>query len=628
MAGLLTVSAHAQSGKWDESASGLPHYIYEGQLPSDGNAEDPAFLLGNYRISLKTHVSGIYEIMSGERIWARFNADPDRPDYGKNRAVAIIDKQPVDLVGINDITSSPIRYSIETGIGFTRYDYRLDNGVKCSRMISVMPSDEVNKGNPCFLISVSFTNSGKGTKHISYIEAFSPCFVPMNEQMTPAEDRDVKYPMVTEVSFRFLKASFASVPQNFMRFTTPDARSRKEVAPQSVFLYADNAFLSINEGELKAVMDDFRLRPGATRTMHIVIGLADDDYKEQAETIISAAETGKYGAFESMWKKSLHDFSTEKDKDVRRELYWNAHMLEASAVYDSYFKETFVPSGGSVTYHEGRKLSNHDHLDAVLPLCYTDPHLAKSSLKYVMKHMDHDGRIYEGNESFGCIPYSSVSDAGLQSHLVAAVAEYLRVTGDYAFLDERIDTYPITTGDYLKVIEVLERCFICNKDMSALAVTESEILETSIAAASAYPALLDQLKLSGRASADFMNAVERFLISSQNICKAAESSYATSSVGFEQQLLLLESSSLPSTRKRDVYDFLLDEGVEDRMFELPKRSLYRFIYGISTFDALDSRSMLRKCSKLQFEGAYPGHWSSYSVHPYAWQLYCHFKLSE
>ena len=52
------------------------------------------------------------------------------------------------------------------------------------------------------------------------------------------------------------------------------------------------------------------------------------------------------------------------------------------------------------------------------------------------------------------------------------------------------------------------------------------------------------------------------------------------------------------------------------------------IKGISTFDALDSRSMLRKCSKKQFDDALPGNWSRYLVHPYSWPLYCHFKMSE
>lgn len=628
LAGLLAFSAHAQSGKWDETPAGLPYYQYQGQMPSDARPEDPAFLLGNYRLSLKTHLSGKYEIMSGERVWARFNADPERPDYGKNRAVAIIDKQEVDLTGINSITSSPVRYSVETGIGFTRYDYWLDNGVRCSRMISVMPSDEINEGTPCFLVSVSFTNTGKGTKNISYIEAFSPCFVPIGEQMIPSEDRDVKYPVVTEVAFRFLKASFAPSPQHFMRFTTPEARSHREVSPQGVFLHADNAFLSINEGELKAVMDDFRLRPGATRTMYIVIGLADQNYKEQAERMIAAAEKGKYGAFESMWKKSLPDFSSEKEKDVRREMYWNAHMLESSAVYDSYFKETFVPSGASMTYHEGTKLSNHDHLDAVLPLCYTNPELAKSSLRYVMKHMDHDGRIYEGNAGFGCIPYLSVADAGLQAHLASTVAEYLRITGDYDFLEERMNIYPVENGDYLKVIEILERCFICNKDMISMASTDAERLEAAISVVSSYSAFLNQVRLSGKASDKFCDAVERLVTSSQEICTSSEESFHTSSAVFEHQVDLLGASSSSATLKRDIYDYLLDEGIEDDMFELPMRSLYRFIYGISTFDALDSRSMLRKCSRKQFDDSYPGHWSDYSVHPYSWPLYCHFKMSE
>lgn len=621
LAGLLTFSMKA-AGKWDESPAGLPYYSYDGTASHKG--DDPAFLLGNYRLNLMTHASGVYQIMSGERILARFNADSNRPNYGKNRATVTVGDASYEMVGLNSYASDPSRCVVETGVGFTRYDYKLPGGIMCSRMISVMPSENVNEGNPLFVVSVTFTNNGKSAQRLSYVEAVSPVFVPIRDQYTAPEARSLRYPVVTEVAFRYLKAVFAPTPQHFVRFPSPEARSRHEVAPQSLFLYSENAFLSINEGELKAMITDFRLRSGASRTFHIVIGLADEDCKDRAEAALAAVEEGKYGAFESLWKRRLPDFSSERDRDERRKLYWNAHMLESSAVYDSYFDETFVPSGADETYELGRKMSNREHLDAILPLCYSNPELAKSALRYVMKHMDYDGKIHAGNEGYGCVPFDSSVDEGLHTDLMYTVAEYLRVTRDYDFLDERLVIYPMASGEFVKVMEVLERCFICSRDASSL----KGFLSDRSDVVSLYPVLIEQIKQSEMGSQDFIKALEMHYESSVNAFMETHGTDDVSDFKADQQIALLNGDFLEPSKKREIYDYLLDEGLEDEMYEMEPEILYPLIAGIASFDALDARSMLRKCSEYNLDGPYPGYWSGYSVHPYSWPLYCHYRMTE
>ncbi len=502
-AGLMSLSVYASPvGVWSESPAGLPYCRY------DGNEADLRFIHGNYRMNVLAHSDGAYEIISGERVWTRFNADPDMPDHGRNRATLSMGRKDIQLVGFGS-KKSKNRYDVYTGIGFTRYDYNLKGGIKCSRMISVLPSDEVNKGTSCFVITITLTNVSGGAKEISYEEAFSPLFMPVADQLVPAADRAFNYQMATEITFRCLKGYFLPVSNRFMHMPSPAARFRHEVAPQSVFLYSPDAFLSISEGEFKAQFFDMKLKAGEKRVLNVVVGLTmGDDAKTLAESVLSKAGNGQFGLFEDQWKRKLPNFSVEKNRSVRRDMYMNSYSLESAAVYDGYFDETFVPCESGDVYHSGANLSNSDHLQRALPLCYTNPELAKSSLKYVLKHASYDGRIYGGNVGYGHVPSSCISgyyDAVL--YLFQLLGEYLRITGDYAFLDETVMIY---TGDYIKVLPLLERCFIFMRDEIPAEADKVSVLKNLSLASSFLPDFADQMKESEKASVDFVNALTEY----------------------------------------------------------------------------------------------------------------------
>src|SRR5215472_9913237 len=85
-------------GVWSDDAAGLPRYTYTGPvpfpLPSDKITreylpEDPFFLIGNYRFTLFTHVSGLYEILTGEQAWGRVNQGAGMWS-GANRAAVTV----------------------------------------------------------------------------------------------------------------------------------------------------------------------------------------------------------------------------------------------------------------------------------------------------------------------------------------------------------------------------------------------------------------------------------------------------------------------------------------------------------------------------------------------------------
>ena len=91
---LMVVSASGKRantspiGTWGTDAVGLPCFNYVGSVPykatlANGDSvrldPDPWFVLGNYQLTVFAHVSGQYELLTGQRAWARMNQG-DRPN--------------------------------------------------------------------------------------------------------------------------------------------------------------------------------------------------------------------------------------------------------------------------------------------------------------------------------------------------------------------------------------------------------------------------------------------------------------------------------------------------------------------------------------------------------------------
>ena len=69
-------------GSWTCDRYGLPVFSYEGKLPFTAtmkngapasSPEDPYFLLGNCQLTLFAHVSGTYDLITGQRAYGRMN---------------------------------------------------------------------------------------------------------------------------------------------------------------------------------------------------------------------------------------------------------------------------------------------------------------------------------------------------------------------------------------------------------------------------------------------------------------------------------------------------------------------------------------------------------------------------
>lgn len=614
LAGLLSFIATASpAGRWFETPAGLPYFEYADAPEAEGEG-DPYTLIGNSRLNLLTHVSGVYEFMSGERVWARYNADPARPDYGRNRALVIVDSDTTELVGVKSLAADADRCDVFAGIGFTRYDYRLPNGLKCTRMISVMPSDDPQAVYPAFLLSFIVRNTDSQAKRVEYDEIIMPDFVPVDAQYKSYAERTFKYPYQTSVTFRTVQASFPSIPQVFVQSYTPEDPFAHEVAPKPLYIYSPDAFLCIYEGEIHAKITDFRLRGGEEKRFDMVIGLADENYKNKSDEMLAKAEKGVFGAYASLWKEILPDFSAEKDKELRCRLYSDAHQLEASAVYDSYFGETFIPQGGKATYCYGSNRGNFAHIHAALSVCGSNPKLARSIIRYVMMHSDLLGRIMDGNYGYGCT-FPVIDDGGkIQLAMFNAIAEYLRLTGDYSFIEDRVLLYPVDTRQNMSVLQMIERYFVHLRDHAADGSDPERTRQTAAMAAVVLPEFTKQLKLSGKVSEEFTTALEDYTSRSLDFFLSDPGDVASAS-----SIYLLQMPSVPASSKRAVYDYINANAIgEDGVG-------YPFVLGVATFDRIEAMKLYRKKVLEEVSDSYWGPSETYSS---SWATYLYMKLFE
>lgn len=477
-------------GTWDWDDAGLPTYDYTGGFPfhakdklgrDAGMSDDPCFILGNYRLTLFVHASGMVQFITGERGWARLNHGGK--NRGWNRTMLSVASGGVaavtQVLAGGDVRAEP--NSEQTyGVGYSRSVFHLQNGLTVTRVLAVKPSAHLHEGNPCFLIAATLTNHGPDAVSARYREEVLANYVMMNDQDASPADQRVEYIprskvdparglATTDFSFRSVKLL---VPPE-----CPDDAYTHDIAPPLLFLKAESTVgatttvetRSDGVGEILSGETEVTLEPGESRTVRFVIGLsfARDDASIDAqitELLAEAEVRDGAGPFSSQWRKLLPNFDGEQDPILRREMTWNTYTLEAMATYSQYFRETFIPQGSVYAYHLGQSASNRDHLQHALPMMFTNPSLAKSCIRHAMKHSLHDGEIKRQTIGFGYSDPGIYMESDPQLYMFMAVAEYLRITGDHAFLNETVDYYPMEMRRSEKVLTLLTKHFIYLRD--------------------------------------------------------------------------------------------------------------------------------------------------------------------
>jgi cellobiose phosphorylase len=84
-----------------------------------------------------------------------------------------------------------------------------------------------------------------------------------------------------------------------------------------------------------------------------------------------------------------------------------------------------------------------DQAQHALPFCHTNPAIARSTLRFIMKRTLPDGNILLNDRGFGFSPSGAQQTSDQQLYLFLLLAEYLRVTRDPTILTEPIGYYPL-----------------------------------------------------------------------------------------------------------------------------------------------------------------------------------------
>ncbi len=501
----LAAEATPPLGRWIEDEHGLPCYRYLGPLSfhaamKNGQPavlpDDPFFLLGNYRLTLFVHASGRYQLITGERAWARMNRG-DAPESGANEAAVEFGGHRHELIGMAQAAAAAADKLF--GVGFARWVYHLgpsminyagavhhhvDPPLRVTRTISVLPSSKPGEGSSAFLVAVRLRNSGATTLSVSYSESVRANYEPILMSGAP-ERRLVKFTqeVVRDDAAGIIRAEVRADGARPLSFAPAGQMSRLDGAPPSLFVKAGGASdahapIRLSTGKDASGHDrldlgcSLDLEPNAEKQITFVVGYSHDPASDAMEALAvqllgRSAGSADGERFSKAWRSVIPDFSGEPDPELRREMQWDAAALEAMATYREYYDETVVPQGTVYDYAWGAMLSNRDLAQHALPLCHTNPALARSVLRFIMKRTAPDGEIKLSDEGYGWAAHGAMLTSDQQLFFFMLLAEYLRATGDRSILTQEIGYYPVECCGKATGLEHVRRAFLFLRDRIA-----------------------------------------------------------------------------------------------------------------------------------------------------------------
>lgn len=471
-------------GHFETDRYGMPVFHYEDDLPyrrslPNGDAvhlpEDPWFLLGNYQLTLFAHVSGEYELICGQRSWARLNQSVGRVNSGDNSASIIVKRegksQRFPLTGIDSVATDNAVARKRFGCGYAIYGYKLAESVRLERVMAVRPSRAIDGGSSAFMLTVCVHNDGSSPIDIEYEEAVRGNYCEVQFQSIPEDQRPIHFSYSSDDAPGLLLTRITGYSDDPLLTADRDALSCADAFPPALFMESGDGETALHrdssDPQIMFARRFATLEPGSRLCFSLRIGYT---YERGVTALDSLRHELPFPDTEipvwiGAWRDVLPQFPESAAGEVpASELIWHAYTLEAMATYSEYYEETKIPQGIIYDYEWGKHLSARDNIQHGLPCVYYNPRLAKSILRYMIKRITAWGEIRLAEYGNGYSDGERYCTSDQQLFFFLLLGEYLRVTEDYAFLADEIACYPFRGETPRPVWQFVQSCFLYLRD--------------------------------------------------------------------------------------------------------------------------------------------------------------------
>ena len=201
------------------------------------------------------------------------------------------------------------------------------------------------------------------------------------------------------------------------------------------------------------------LKPNESRTLTFLYGYLPNGYDAASLAAKHSADpAATFSKTCAAWKNDGPRLRVPSDPWVERETTWHNYYLRSNLTHDAFFDEPILSQGHVYQYIIGFQGAARDPLQHALPFVFSRPEILRSVIRYTLKETQPDGSIPYGIVGSG-VPMPAVfRPSDLEMWLLWAAAEYVLVSRDADFLNEKIPALydhsgsatELTVGEHLR----------------------------------------------------------------------------------------------------------------------------------------------------------------------------------
>jgi len=160
----------------------------------------------------------------------------------------------------------------------------------------------------------------------------------------------------------------------------------------------------------------------------------------------------------NQWKNSLVNLNIKNEPQLSRETIWHSYYTRSALFYDEYYKKHRLYQGSVYLFGHGIDGSIRDYILFFNSLILINPSIAREFLLFNLSLIFSDGKLPYSLYGYGKISsvfvHSKPSD--LYLFLLWGIEQYISLTRDYEFLEEKLPFYDKPHGNKIKVSEKIK----------------------------------------------------------------------------------------------------------------------------------------------------------------------------